>query len=114
MTNNATTIKTRYFTAELSKIGISPNGLAYDVTWEVYETTSYDEVDCVITETEKGDHFAKGWVKWDGCSNWKFTEQNCMHHQCGKDGLSAIGEILAACWQASGKLMPDTADTCFN
>jgi len=103
MTNNTTTIKNRYFTAELSRIDVRLHGLAYDVTWEVYETTSYDEVDGVITETEKGDHFATGRVKWDGCSNWKFAE-NCTHHQCGKDGLSAIGEILAACWQASGKI----------
>jgi hypothetical protein len=114
MTNNTTTIKNRYFTAELSKIEIFQDGRAYAVEWEVYETLSYDEVDDVITETEKGEHFANGMVKWDGCSNWKFTEQNCMHHQCGKDGLSAIGEILAACWQASGALMPGTADTCFN
>jgi hypothetical protein len=56
----------------------------------------------------KDEQFAHGFVKWDGCSNWSFHHGSCMFHSCDRERLSAIGDILAMCWDRSAELMPDT------
>ena len=49
--------------------------------------------------------FAHGYVKWDGCSNWHFDEQDrAMIHQCSRQQLLNMGEILAACWDIADEL----------
>lgn len=51
--------------------------------------------------------FVNGAVKWDGCSNWHFDEQDfVMIHECTREGLLRIGEILAKCWDLTRELLP--------
>lgn len=41
--------------------------------------------------------FIEGEIKWDGCSNFTFPEQErCMLHRCDRAGLLRIGQLLAA------------------
>lgn len=43
--------------------------------------------------------YLHGRVKWDGCSDWHFDEQDrVMLHQCDRSGLVEMGEIMAICW----------------
>lgn len=52
--------------------------------------------------------FAEGHVKWDGCSNIQFPEQNeVMLHNCNRAGLTDIGELLGAIYDACGELLGD-------
>jgi hypothetical protein len=40
--------------------------------------------------------YLSGEVKWDGCSNWRFDEQDRVQlHFCGRKQMAAIGELLA-------------------
>ena len=55
-----------------------------------------------ITEAEL---YLDGNVRWDGCSNWHFDEQDrCCIHGCDRDDLTAIGEIMARCWDWAADL----------
>jgi hypothetical protein len=49
--------------------------------------------------------YAHGSVKWDGCSNWYFDEQDrVMLHACDKDDVLRLGKILAACYDWASQL----------
>jgi hypothetical protein len=50
--------------------------------------------------------YAHGSVKWDGCSDWYFDEQNrCCLHGCSRENLTNLGDALAACWDWAGELI---------
>ena len=56
-----------------------------------------------ITESEV---YAHGSVKWDGCSNWYFDEQDkCMLHGCNKKDVVRLGLILGECWDWTSELL---------
>ena len=46
-------------------------------------------------DIEKADVFCSGDVKWDGCTNFQFDEQErCALHCCDRKSLADIGELL--------------------
>jgi len=50
-----------------------------------------------------------GWVKWDGCSDWKLVQPGYLH-RCsggGPQDLRNIGEALARCWDWAHELRAD-------
>lgn len=49
--------------------------------------------------------YAHGSVKWDGCSNWFFDEQDrCMLHFCA---LPNLGAMMTELYQFCAEQMPD-------
>lgn len=42
--------------------------------------------------------FIKGYVKWDGCSNWEVDNDDVMIHGCSRQHLVNVGEIMARCY----------------
>ena len=53
-----------------------------------------------VETIDESEVYASGFVKWDGCSNWYFDEQErVMLHGCDKDDLLNLGKILAECWE---------------
>lgn len=60
-----------------------------------------------VAELEKAEVYLHGSVKWDGCSNWHFDEQDrAMLHGCHRKDLTRYGEILAACWDWTAETLP--------
>ena len=61
-----------------------------------------------VDQIEEAEIYASGSVKWDGCSNWRFDEQDrVMLHGCNKDHLLNLGKILAECWEMTADLCPN-------
>jgi|688.fasta_scaffold819497_1 hypothetical protein len=59
-----------------------------------------------INESEP---YLHGTVKWDGCSNWYFDEQDrVMLHGCQRSDLTRFGEVMAACWDWASELLEPT------
>lgn len=51
--------------------------------------------------------YLHGSVKWDGCSNWHFDEQDqVMLHGCSRRGITRYGEVLGLCWDWAAELCP--------
>lgn len=49
-------------------------------------------------------HLLKGYIKWDGCSNWDFIEcRTCMLHACGRASLNYFSELPQVCWDHCSK-----------
>jgi hypothetical protein len=45
-------------------------------------------------------------VKWDGCSNWRFgDEQPSWLHFCEREHLAKLADLMAACWDWAGEIM---------
>jgi hypothetical protein len=52
-----------------------------------------------VNTIEQAEPYVHGYIKWDGCSNWYFDEQDkCMLHGCSREDLDRFGKVLVACW----------------
>ncbi len=55
---------------------------------------------------EEADLYLHGYVKWDGCSNWHFDEQDdVMLHFCEREQMENIGKILTKCYDLTEGLI---------
>ncbi len=68
------------------------------VKFTVYEHTLYEEAP---------DPLFLGSIKWDGCSNWDFSKQNCALHFCGRNKAVEFGVFLGKLYEWAAELMPD-------
>jgi len=95
---------------------------SHHVDYKIYNMYGYDQATgpyfCKEDENgainpvdniEEADVFMSGSVKWDGCSNWHFNEQERgMIHGCCKDHLVNIGLALGEAWDWTKELIPNT------
>lgn len=60
-----------------------------------------------VDSLEEAEVYLHGSVKWDGCSNWHFDEQDrVMLHGCGRADVQRFGDVMAMCWDWTAKLLP--------
>lgn len=96
-------IETSNFMAEGEPGNFTDGKRPLCVNWKIWEI-GYWEKDVAF----KGDLFADGFIKWDGCSNWSFQTEQCMFHACDRERLVAVGEALAKCWDESAVIMKES------
>lgn len=65
-----------------------------------------------VETLEEAEVFLNGSVKWDGCSNWSLDamQKDVMMHSCDREGLVAVGEVMARCWDLTATLCPNWDD----
>jgi len=67
------------------------------------QTSSGDYVESL----EESEPYLHGFVKWDGCSNWYFDEQDrIMLHGCSREDLQRFGDAMTLCWDWTAELLP--------
>lgn len=94
---------------------VVPTVTEWLVAFKVYEaclcgdgSLVYPDNGDFLDSVEAAPLFLHGEVKWDGCSNWHFDEQDrVMLHQCSRGGLEGIGKLLVTCWDMAKELMPN-------
>lgn len=60
-----------------------------------------------VETIEESEPYLRGFVKWDGCSNWYFVQQDrCMLHGCSREDLLWHGKIMALCWDFTMETLP--------
>ena len=74
------------------------------LTWpRIGGSDSFDMTDSL----EDAEVYLHGFVKWDGCSNWHFDEQDrVMLHGCSKSDVQRFGDVMALCWEWTAELCP--------
>lgn len=86
--------------------------MVFKVTGEYADGTSSfelrDSSSCDATENlSEAQVFLSGSIKWDGCSNWHFDDQdNCMLHFCGVKDASSIGRLMERMYDITAAEMP--------
>lgn len=56
------------------------------------------------TDIDKAQKYLSGEIKWDGCSNMKFDEQEkCMLHFCGTHRLKQLSGLFKTLYEIAGK-----------
>lgn len=71
----------------------------------IYESAE-DQLRAETEDIEKAYVYAHGYVKWDGCSNWHFDQQDdVMLHFCERDQLLNLGVVLQRCWDMTEGLI---------
>lgn len=69
-----------------------------------------DSMDSVET-LEEAEVFLHGQVKWDGCADWYFDEQDrVMLHTCSRAGLERYSAVMLYCYDMARELLPDFND----
>lgn len=65
-----------------------------------------------VSSLDEAEPFVSGDVKWDGCSNFWFgdQEQDTMIHKCSREGLVAIGVLLSRCWDIAHRMLGERSD----
>lgn len=68
---------------------------------------SQDDDESSVTDLSDAAIFIAGSVKWDGCSNWRFDEQDRgWIHGCSRADLVNMGEVMARCRDLAATLIP--------
>jgi hypothetical protein len=52
-----------------------------------------------VEDIDSAEVFLEGSVKWDGCSNWKFNDGDCMLHFCGYQHATSLGRMMARMYE---------------
>lgn len=93
----------------------------YSVEFTVYDIVGYSQEDAPLWGKSGATHFdpvdtleasepyLHGAVKWDGCSNWYFDEQDrVMLHGCSREDVQRFGDVMALCWDWTKELLPNS------
>jgi hypothetical protein len=65
-----------------------------------------DDYQDITTDITKARRYLHGDVKWDGCSNWYFDEQeHVMLHFCSLKQIEAISAVMKECWDIAAGLI---------
>jgi len=84
-------VKGRDDNAEAKPFFQHANGEDFDYTYYIGQAAPY----------------LSGYVKWDGCSDWHFDQQEkAMLHACSREGLARFGNVMQACWDLTAELCP--------
>lgn len=81
------------------------------ITYKVYDIHAHKDGTFFLKFEEGNPHndqteniediqpYLHGFVKWDGCSNWHFDEQDkCMLHGCERGDIQRFGDVMGRCW----------------
>jgi hypothetical protein len=85
-------------------------GMAFTDSAGVSHPPSFDvnEELAATEDMREADVFLHGSVKWDGCSNWMFDEQDrCMLHFCEKESAANIGVLFTRLYEWAKELGMD-------
>lgn len=84
-----------------AKIGELNNCYCDFVVYEMVGLPGYGHGPVMAGESDTPtESFLHGYVKWDGCSNWHFDEQDrIMLHFCGVKRATDIGELFRRIYQ---------------
>jgi hypothetical protein len=86
------------FLEELNLAIIVKEKADYSVDYEVYK--AYEQ----INGFELDELVVKGYVKWDGCSNWEFSN---LLHFCSKEEIENLSVAMRKCWDLTAELCPN-------
>ena len=60
-----------------------------------------------VDTLEESEPYLHGSVKWDGCSNWHFDQQDrVMLHGCSREDVQRFGDVMGYCWDWTAQLCP--------
>lgn len=72
--------------------------------WHKAGSSSYPDP---VDSTAEADVYLHGEVKWDGCSNWHFDEQDrIMLHGCCRADVQRLGDVMGRCWDIAATMCP--------
>lgn len=102
----------------LTRPGNVNMGDVYAIDFELFELFGeaadgrplYRSGEAVVENVLGADRYAYGDLRWDGCMNLAFDDQDAMLHFCGPWGLDSLNEALQAVYEKGLELMPGTAD----
>ena len=74
----------------------------------IYDKPLYPTFREHTEDIDKAEVYLSGHIKWDGCSNWNFDEQDRgMIHGCTKHDLERISGVMLRCWDMTSSLCPN-------
>ena len=60
----------------------------------MYEAVNARSSDDTTIDIADAEIFIKGWIKWDGCSDWDFCTTDCMMHACDSSEMIRLGDLF--------------------
>lgn len=95
------------YSAELTDMGYRADFIIKKIIScnPVLEWANEDET--LTPDWSKADTFCHGDIKWDGCSNYWFDEQDkmCIPHACSREDLVNLGILLGRVFDIAAEIM---------
>lgn len=64
-----------------------------------------------VDKLDEAEIYLHGTVKFDGCSDWRFDEQDRIAlHGCSRQGVQRFGDVMGRCWDWAAEFMPGMKD----
>lgn len=105
--NNILRKEIGFFTIEAKKE-------SHHVDFTIYKGTGYlESFDPEGGSNHEHNPFIKGYVKWDGCSNWDFPlGEGITHplHFCDLKEIKSFCDMLSELYKWSAELMPENKE----
>jgi hypothetical protein len=74
--------------------------------YDVVNWRSKEDYQDTTTDITKARRYLHGDIKWDGCSNWYFDEQDhVMLHFCSLKQIEAVSGVMKECWDIAAGLI---------
>lgn len=61
---------------------------------------------CCTSDIEQAQRLLHGSIKWDGCSNIEFDQEDGALHFCGRRSVVAVGLVLGLLYDLARRVMP--------
>jgi hypothetical protein len=72
-----------------------------------FHRAGYKSSDDLVERVEEAQIYLHGSVKWDGCADIAFDEQeNVMLHFCGQTDATNIGVLLGRIYELAARMIP--------
>jgi len=105
--------KTYKIISETTETPTEP-GIYKNTIKRVYERDNADHGMDVVTDLEEAQIFLSGNIRFDGCSNMQFNEQeNCMLHFCGRKMATDVRVLMGELYDIAIDYIPSTDKDCF-
>jgi hypothetical protein len=79
-------------------------GWSLDRSQRFYRRRGGESLD-MVERIEEAGRFASGYVKWDGCLEFRMAEEESLH-MCGRGDGENFGKMLVAIWDFASKMVP--------
>jgi hypothetical protein len=77
----------------------------------LYELKGWKSSGDETNDISKARTMIRGFVKWDGCSHYYFSEEdNGYLHLCGGKNIGQIGQVIKKIYDRCGELMKEHVD----
>lgn len=88
---------------DIGRLDKATDKMVADPYARLYELAEHRPAETNTEDRNLAEVFLRGFIKWDGCSNWNFDcQESCMIHFCGRGDAAGVGKLFDRLYDLAG------------